>query len=143
MQQIITVNKKALSDYQVLEKLEAGIALEGKEVRAIREGRVNLKGSFAKILNNELWLLNCYIYGENPDRNRKLLIHKKELKRLIGKTQEKGLTLVPIKMYFKNNVVKVELGLCKGLKIYDKREKIKKKEMKKEIRMGPYQIDGP
>ena len=134
MAKIVSVNKKALHDYQALERYEAGIVLQGNEVRAIRQGRVNLKGSFARILNNELWLLNCYISTDNPERTRKLLIKKDEIRRLLGKTNEKGLSLIPLKMYFKNNVVKVEIGLCRGLKLYDKREQIKKRDQSREIR---------
>jgi SsrA-binding protein len=137
---IVAVNKKAYHDFQVLEKYESGIVLTGEEVRAVREGRVNLKGSFAKIMNNELWLLNGYIKSKEADRTRKLLIHKRELKRLLGKLQEKGLSLVPLKMYFKNNVAKIELGLCRGLKLYDKREKIKKRDTDRQIRNSKRKI---
>ena len=131
---IIAQNRKALYEYQILEKIEAGIALSGKEVRAIREGRANLAGSFAKVLSNELWLLNSHVgVVEGPERNRKLLVKKAELKRFMGKTQEKKLTLIPLRLYFKNNVIKVELGLGRGLKKYDKREKIKKRDLDREI----------
>jgi len=133
---IVTVNKKALQDYAILEKIETGIVLTGKEVRAIREGKADLKGSFAKIFNDELWLLNSYVgVLEEPDRTRKLLVKKIELKRLIGKVQEKNLTLIPIKMYFKNNMVKVELGLGRGLKKYDKREQIKKRDINRQLKI--------
>ncbi|MCX6807099.1 MAG: SsrA-binding protein SmpB [Candidatus Berkelbacteria bacterium] len=136
---IITVNKKAYHDYQVLETYETGVVLTGKEVRAIRNGRVNLKATFARIFNDELWLLNAHISTDDPVRTRKLLVKKEELKRLIGKIQEKNLTLIPLKMYFKNNRVKIELGLCQGLRSYDKREKIKKRDVEREIRQkGPY-----
>jgi len=137
---IVAINKKAYHDFQVLEKYEAGIVLTGEEVRAVREGRVNLKGSFAKIMNNELWLLNSYIKSKEADRTRKLLVHKRELKRLLGKLQEKGLSLVPLKMYFKNNVAKIELGLCRGLKLYDKRERIKKRDAERQIRSSKQEI---
>jgi len=137
---IVAVNKKAYHDFQVLEKYEAGLVLTGEEVRAVREGRVNLKGSFAKIMNNELWLLNGYIKSKEADRTRKLLVHKRELKRLLGKLQERGLSLVPLKMYFKNNVAKIELGLCRGLKLYDKRERIKKRDAERQIRSSKQEI---
>lgn len=133
MPKIVAVNKKAFADYEILEKYEAGIVLNGKEVRSIRDGRVNLKGSFARVMGDELWLINCYIASEEPDRTRKLLVHKKELTRLIGKMQEQGLTLLPLRLYFKNNRIKLELGLARGLKIYDKREKIKKREIQRKM----------
>ena len=106
---VVAVNKKAYHDYQVLEKLEAGIVLTGKEARAVRQGRVQLKSSFARILKDELWLLNAHISSDDPERTRKLLVKKSELRSLIGKTVQKGLSLIPLKMYFKNNVAKVEL----------------------------------
>jgi len=130
-------NKKALHEYAILEKREAGIALTGKEVRAIRENRVNLEGSFAKFLGDELWLLNSHIgVVEEPERRRKLLLKKSELKHLMGKTQEKNLTLIPLSLYLKNNLIKVELGLGRGLKKYDKREKIKKRDLDREMSGG-------
>ena len=134
---IIALNKKALHDYEILEKIEAGISLIGKEVRAIRDGKVQLTGSYAKILNNELWLLNSHVgVLEDPERTRKLLVKKVELKRLYGKVMEKKLTLIPLRMYFKNNMAKVELGLGRGMKNYDKRQQIKQRDLDREIRSG-------
>ena len=129
---IIAYNKKALHDYEILENIEAGISLIGKEVRAIRDGKVQLTGSYAKILNNELWLLNAHIgVLDDPERTRKLLVKKVELKRLYGKVMEKKLTLIPLKMYFKNNMAKVELGLGRGMKNYDKRQQIKQRDLER------------
>lgn len=139
---IITKNRKAYHDYTIEETMEAGIALTGPEVKSIRDGRVNLKDGFARIKNEEVWLLNVHIspyaqadgFGEqDPERTRKLLLHKKEIQRLIGKTREKGYTLVPTKLYFKRGKVKVELGLAKGKARHDKRETIKRKETEREM----------
>jgi len=139
---IITKNKKAYHDYFIEETMEAGIALTGPEVKSIRAGKVNLKDGFARIKNEEVWLLNIHIspyaqadgFGEqDPERTRKLLLHKREIQRLIGKTREKGYTLVPTKLYFKRGKVKVELGLAKGKARYDKRETIKRKETEREM----------
>ncbi len=138
---IISSNRKARFDYEVQESLEAGIVLQGTEVKSIRAGMINLKDSFAKFISDELWLVNAHIteyrfgniHNHNPTRSRKLLLNKKELAKLAVKVNEKGLTLVPLKVYIKNNIVKIELGICKGKKLYDKRETTKKKEMKREM----------
>ena len=130
---IVALNKKAYHDFQILEKIEAGIVLTGKEARAVRQGRVQLKGSFARILKDELWLLNAHISSDNPERDRKLLVKKSELKTLIGKTIQKGLSLIPLRVYFKNNVAKIEIGLCKGLKKWDKRERIKRRDLERQM----------
>lgn len=138
---IVTVNKKAYREFQILEKYEAGIVLTGLEIKAIRAGKVNLQGSFARILTDlktgrpELWVVNSHISaGEDPTRSRKLLMHKREISKLIGKTQIKGLTLVPLRLYLKKGKAKLELGLGKGLKIYDKRELLKKKEVERRLK---------
>jgi len=136
MVKIITENKRVFSQFRILEKFESGVVLTGEEVRAIREGRVDLKGSFVKIFSGEAWLVNCYIKSQEPDRSRKLLLHKKEINRLFGRTQQRGLSLVPLRLYLKNNRVKLELALVQGLKSYDKRDKIKRKETEREIRQG-------
>lgn len=141
MEKIIAENRKAYHDYHILEKYEAGIALKGTEVKSIRLGRVNLRDSFARIENGELWLYNMHIspyeqgnrFNHEPKRPRKLLMHKREIMRLFGKTREKGLTLVPLKLYFKGNYAKIELGLAKGKKIYDKREEMAKRDAAREI----------
>ncbi|MDD3818456.1 MAG: SsrA-binding protein SmpB [Actinomycetota bacterium] len=139
---IIAQNKKALRDFFILDTYEAGIALEGCEVKSIRDRKVNLKDSYARIKNNQLFLYNMHIspYGNsrvqdiNPTRTRKLLMHKKEIDRIAGKLTDRSLTLVPLKIYFKNNKVKVELALAKGKIKRDKRLDIQKKEHEIEIK---------
>jgi SsrA-binding protein len=138
----ICTNRKAYHDYDILETYEAGICLTGTEVKSLRDNRANLKESLARVENNEVFLFNCHIaqypYGNiqnhEPTRVRKLLLRKQEINRLIGKTQEKGLTLIPLKLYFKKGKAKVELGLAKGKRLYDKRAIIKKREHEKEMR---------
>ena len=138
----IAENRKAYHDYHLLESFEAGIALMGTEVKAIREGRVNLRDSFARVENGEVFLFNVNIspyshrgYAEHePLRRRKLLLHRHEIRKLIGKTVERGMTLVPTRLYFKNGRVKVSISLAKGKKEYDKRETIKRRETDRETR---------
>ncbi len=138
----IAENRKAFHDYHLLESFEAGVALLGTEVKAIREGRVNLRDSFARIDDGEVFLYNVNIspyshrgYADHePLRRRKLLLHKNEIQKLIGKTVEKGMTLVPVRMYFKNGKVKVAVSLAKGKKDYDKRETLKRREADRETR---------
>jgi SsrA-binding protein len=138
----IAENRKAFHDYHLLETFEAGIALLGTEVKAIREGRVNLRDSFARVEDGEVYLYNVNIspyshrgYADHePMRRRKLLLHRSEILKLIGKTVEKGMTLVPVRMYFKNGRVKVAVSLAKGKKEYDKRETVKRRETERETR---------
>jgi SsrA-binding protein len=138
----IAENRKAYHDYHLLETFEAGIALLGTEVKAIREGRVNLRDSFARVENGEAFLYNVNISpyshrgsaDHEPLRRRKLLLHREEIRKLIGKTVEKGMTLVAVRMYFKNGRVKVAVSLAKGKKEYDKRETIKRREVDRETR---------
>src|SRR5216684_2975240 len=138
----IAENRKAYHDYHLLEHFEAGVALLGTEVKAIREGRVNLRDSFARVDDGEVYLYNVNIspyshrgYAEHePLRRRKLLLHRDEIRKLIGKTVEKGMTLVPTRMYFKGGRVKVAVSLAKGKKDYDKRETIKRREADRETR---------
>jgi len=139
---LLASNRKAFHDYHVEDKIEAGIALLGTEVKALREGHLNLRDSYAAIHEGEVTLHNCHIGGyshgnqmnHEPLRPRKLLLHKKEIQRLIGKVQQKGLTLVPLRIYFNaRGRVKVELALARGKKSYDRRETIKKREAKREI----------
>lgn len=138
---VLATNKKAYHDYEILEKYEAGIVLKGTEVKSAKNGRINLRDSFIRINNGEAFLLNCHIspyeqgniMNHDPTRTRKLLLHKREIERLAGKVQEKGLTLVPLRVYLKNNLVKVEVALAKGKKLHDKREAIKKKDLDREI----------
>jgi SsrA-binding protein len=139
---IIAENRKARHDYHLLESFEAGIVLVGTEVKAIREGRVNLRDSFARVEDGEVYVQNMHIsayshrgYADHqPTRSRKLLLHKNEVRKLIGKTVERGMTLVPVRMYFKNGRVKVEICLAKGKKEYDRRETIKRRESERESR---------
>lgn len=130
------VNRKARFDYFVLEKMEAGIALLGSEVKSIREGKVNLKDAFVRILKNEAFLFNCHIspYSRiqgyvdiDPVRTRKLLLHRQEINRLMGQSQQKGYAIIPLSLYFKKGKVKVEIGLARGKQQHDKRESIKRR----------------
>jgi SsrA-binding protein len=138
----IAHNRKARHNYEILEKYETGIALAGTEVKSLRDGRANFKDAYAAVRNNEVWLygmhISPYSHGNinnhNPERDRKLLLHRNEIRRLIGKTKETGLTLVPLQLYFKNGKVKVELALAKGKKQYDKREAIAKREADRETK---------
>lgn len=139
---MISINRKAHHLYHILESYEAGIALVGTEVKSLRLGKANLKDSYAMVEKAEIYLHNMHIspydqasrFNHDPTRTRKLLMHKKEIKRLLGKTVEKGLTLVPLKLYFKGNVAKVELALVIGKKMYDRRKDIKDREVKRELR---------
>lgn len=134
------VNREAGFNYFVLESIECGIVLTGTEIKSIRDGKCNLKDSYARIRNNEIYLLNTNIseykegniFNHNPKRTRKLLLHKNEILKLSSKIEQDGLTLVPLKLYFKKNKVKILLGLCKGKKTYDKRETIKERDLKRE-----------
>lgn len=138
----IAENRKAFHDYHILETWEAGVVLLGTEVKSIREGRVNLRDSFARVENGEVFLYNVNIssyshrgYADHePLRQRKLLMRRDEIRKLIGRTVEKGMTLVPLRMYFKNGRVKVAIGLARGKKDYDKRETIKRRETERETR---------
>ncbi len=137
----ITTNKKAYHDYYVDDSYECGIQLVGSEVKSLRNSEANLKDSYAQIKNNEIFLINAYIapyskgsyFNQNPRKDRKLLLHKAEIKRLYTKVTQKGITLVPLRLYFKGSLVKVELGLCRGKKTYDKRESLKQKDIQRTI----------
>jgi SsrA-binding protein len=141
-QSSVAENRKAFHDYHLLETFEAGIVLLGTEVKSIREGRVNLRDSFARLEDGEVFLYNVNIspyshrgYADHePLRRRKLLLHRDEIRKLIGKTVEKGMTLVPVRLYYKNGRVKVAVSLAKGKKEYDKRETIKRRETDRETR---------
>jgi SsrA-binding protein len=140
--QPIADNRKAFHDYHILETFEAGIALLGTEVKGIREGQANLRDSFARVEKGEIWLFNVHInpyshrgyVDHDPRRKRRLLLHKHEIRKLIGKTVEKGLTLVPTKLYFKNGKVKVAIALAKGKQDHDKRETLRRREVDRETR---------
>ena len=140
---LISHNKKAGHNYSFIETLEVGISLLGNEVKSIRLGRVNLRDAFARIVNGELWLFNCHINPYalahsvskvDPIRNRKLLLHKRQLNKWLGKVQEKGLTIVPIKLYFSGQRVKLQIALAKAKKLHDKREAIKQKDVSRSLR---------
>ena len=138
---IICQNKKARHDYFIEDTFEAGIVLKGTEVKSLRDGKGNLVDSYASVEKDEMWLNNCHIdhytpatqFNHHPMRKRKLLMHRKEISKLIGKVQEKGYSLIPLKLYFKNGNVKVELSLAKSKKQFDKRASIKKREADREI----------
>ena len=140
--QLIADNRKAFHDYHILETFEAGIALLGTEVKGSREGRANLRDSYARVDGGEVWLFNVHInpythrgyVDHDPKRKRRLLLHKYEIRKLIGKTVEKGLTLVPTRMYFKNGKIKVAIALAKGKQAHDKRETIRRREVDRETR---------
>lgn len=141
MENVVATNRKAYHDYFIQETYEAGISLRGTEIKSLREGRANLKDSYVIIKNNEAFLLNCHIspyshgniQNHDPLRTRKLLLHRKEIGKLWGKLSQKGLTLIPLKIYFKRGKAKVEIGLAKGKRKYEKREAIKEKEARREI----------
>jgi SsrA-binding protein len=141
-QKIIADNRKAAHDYHFVETFEAGVALLGTEVKSIREGGANLRDSFARIEDGEVWVYNIHVnpyrnrgYSDHdPKRRRKLLLHRQEIRKLIGKTVERGMTLVPVRMYLKNGRVKIAISLAKGKKAHDKRETIKRREADRETR---------
>lgn len=138
---VIASNKKAYHDYFIEDTFEAGVVLEGAEVKSVRLGNVNLKDSFAIIKNGEIWLMNVHIspykmatmFPIDPRRDRKLLLHKSEINKLRGKVEQKGYTLVPTKIYFKDALVKVEIGVAKGKELHDKRAAIAEKENKRKL----------
>jgi len=138
---VVCQNKKAYHDYHIEETIEAGMALLGTEVKAIKEGKANLKDSYVIVKDSEVFLLNCHIspyshgniMNHDPLRTRKLLLHRKEIERLRGKTAVKGFTLIPLKLYFKGPFAKVEIGLAKGKQLFEKRETIKEREAKRDI----------
>ncbi|GKQ43021.1 SsrA-binding protein [Companilactobacillus sp. RD055328] len=138
----IASNRKARHDYLIEETFEAGISLTGTEIKSVRNGRVNLKDGYVQVRNSEAWLMNVHIneyeqgnrFNHDPLRNRKLLLHKKEIRKLAGVVQEKGITIVPLKMYFKKGFAKVLIGVGRGKKEFDKRETIKHREQDREMR---------
>ena len=137
----VATNRKAYHNYYVHDSEEAGIALTGSEIKSIRAGRVNLRDAYVKPEKGELWLWNAHIarydassyLSHEPTRSRKLLLHRKQINYLIGKVKEKGLTLVPLRLYIKGNIAKVEIALAKGKKLHDKRDSIARREMEREI----------
>ncbi len=137
----ITVNRKAYHDYHILESLEAGIVLMGTEIKSIRSGRVNIRDAYAKPEAGELWLVNAHIasyqaashFNHEPNRPRKLLLHRRQIDELAGMVAQKGLTLVPLKLYIKRGVAKLELGVARGKRLHDKREAMARRETEREI----------
>jgi len=141
-EQLVTTNRKARHDYTILDTCEAGLVLKGTEVKSLRQGKANLTDGYAMLKHGEMWLLGMHIspyeqgsYSNvDPVRSRKLLLHKNEIRKLVGKLQQKGLTLIPLKVYFKNNVAKVLIGIAQGKKSYDKRADIAEREVKRDLR---------
>ena len=137
---VLQTNKKAFFNYEVLEDLEAGISLEGTEVKSLRSGRFSFTDSYVKIQDGDLWLIGFTIqpydkgsiFDHEPDRNRRLLVHKQEIKRLRRKVEEKGLTIVPTKVYLKGNLIKVQVSLCRGKALHDKKEAIKERDLNRQ-----------
>ncbi len=149
-EKLICQNKKAWHNYFIEDTYEAGLCLLGTEVKSLREGKASLGDSYAKIKNGEVFLVDAHIspyshanrFNHDPLRPRKLLLHKREIRRLIGKVQERGYTLIPLRLYFSNGKAKVELGLAKGKKLYDKRETLKRKTIRREMERGRKGFDG-
>ncbi|MCC6799832.1 MAG: SsrA-binding protein SmpB, partial [Anaerolineae bacterium] len=138
---IVTTNRKARHDYEILDTLEAGIALMGSEIKSIRAGSVNLRESYVQARDEELWLVNAHIasyeqagiYGHEPLRPRKLLLHRREIDRLLSRVQEKGLTIIPLTMYLAKGIAKVEIAVARGKKQYDKRESLRERDTQRQI----------
>ena len=147
---MICQNRKAFHNYFIEETVQAGVSLLGSEVKSLREGKVNLGDSYGDIKKSEVFLVDAHIspypqanrLNHDPMRTRKLLLHKKEIKRLIGKVEQRGYTLIPIKLYFVDGRVKVDLALAKGKKLFDKRETLKKRTMEREMERGRKGFDG-
>ena len=137
----IATNRRARHEYEILETVEAGLVLRGTEVKSLRAGQVTFKDAYATVRNDEGWLIGCHISpyshgtdaNHDPERDRKLLLHRRQIIRLLGKTAERGLTLVPLRLYFKDGRAKVELGLARGRKLHDKRSAIREREVKREM----------
>ena len=139
---VVVTNRKASFDYFILDRYETGIVLRGTEVKSLRQGSANVQDGHAIIRNGEVWLIGLHISpsekgninNHDPKRDRKLLLHKQEIRRILGKISDKGLTLIPLRLYFKHNIVKVELGLARGKKAYDKRQSIAKRDAERQLR---------
>jgi SsrA-binding protein len=138
----IAVNRQARHEYDILETYEAGLALTGSEIKSIRAGRVNLRGGYARVKDGELWLMDVHIapylesgrhFGHSPTRPRRLLMHRREINRLSGRLETAGLTLIPLRLYIRGRWAKVELGLCRGRRLHDRREAIARREARREI----------
>jgi SsrA-binding protein len=141
VEKVVASNRKARHDFEILETHEAGLVLRGTEVKALREGQVSFKDSYAAIDRGEAWLIGCHIApysrgsdaNHDPERRRKLLLHRREIARLLGRVAERGLTLVPLRLYFKDGRAKVEIGLARGRKLHDKRAAIRDRESRREM----------
>src|SRR5262245_17427997 len=137
----VASNRRARHEYEILETVEAGLVLRGTEVKALRTGLVNFKDAYATVRNDEVWFLGCHISpyshgtdaNHDPERDRKLLLHQREIKRLTGKIAERGLTLVPLRLYFKGGRAKLEVGLARGKKLHDKRSALREREVRREM----------
>src|SRR5712691_4355729 len=137
----VATNRRARHDYEILETIEAGLVLRGTEVKALRTGQVNFDDAYATVRNDEVWLLGCHISpyshgtdaNHDPERDRKLLLHRREISRLTGKIAERGLTLIPLRIYFKDGRAKLEIGLGRGKKLHDKRSALRERETKREM----------
>jgi len=140
-EKVVATNRKAFHNFSILETYEAGLVLKGTEVKSLRESHVNFKDCYASIDNGEAWLIGCHITpyhhgsdaNHDPERRRKLLLHRREINRLVGKVAERGLTLIPLRLYFKDGRAKMELGLARGKKLHDKRESIREREARREL----------
>jgi SsrA-binding protein len=140
-EKVIATNRKAFHNFSILETYEAGLVLRGTEVKSLREAQVNFKDCYAAIDNGEAWLIGCHITpyhhgsdaNHDPERSRKLLLHRREIGRLLGKVAERGLTLIPLRLYFKDGRAKVELGLARGKKLHDKRASIRERDERREL----------
>ncbi len=138
----VAQNRHARFEYQILETTEVGIVLKGSEVKSVRQGKVDLSDCFASIKDGEIWVHNMHVaayqnagpFNHNPKRSRKLLLHKREIRKILGKTREKGLSLVPIRLYWKHGLAKIELAIAKGKRTFDKRETIKQRDQERELR---------
>lgn len=141
---IVAVNRRATHDYFIDDRFEAGLVLTGTEIKSIREGRVNLREGYARVVNGEAWLTNVHIapyeqgnrYNHEPLRDRKLLLHRDEIAELVGRVRQRGYTIVPLQLYLKHGRAKIELGLARGKREYDKRESIAKREAQRDIERG-------
>jgi len=140
-EQTVATNRRARHEYEILETLEAGLVLRGTEVKALRTGQINFKDSYATVRNNEAWLRGCHISpyshgtdaNHEPERDRKLLLHRREVSRLMSRVAERGLTLVPLRLYFKQGRAKLEIGLARGKKLHDKRSALREREVAREM----------
>lgn len=140
-EEVICTNRRARHEYTIEETLEAGIVLTGSEVKSLRQRKANLQDSYARVIRGEAMLLNAHVspyspasqFNQSPTRPRKLLLHKKEISRIIGKVQQRGLTVIPLRLYFKKGLAKVELAIARGKKLYDKRESLKRKDVEREM----------